>query len=444
MKVFRYFIFICVVFGVLTAISHESFAVNTYKKETLPNGLTVLIKHNPDSKVFAINVLAKGRSILEPSDKAGISEIVNRMLIKGAGDYTAAELARAFDMHGVKLTLHDNPYIPYDDRYTSRDFAFIKMETIDEYATGAVDLLSIMISKPTFPVNEVEDVRRAIMGILGMNKGSTYKTARNLFYSEMFEGTSYDKEILGSMRTIGSITKEDIEDFYKILYAPENLIIAVVSNIPIDRCSQMITEAFGNMQSSGYEYPEYPVLQPVKKIVKTHQKMDKDQVYIYLGNIVPGLGDPDYPALVIGSSALSTRLGLELREKQGLAYSVGAGLGSYPGFGMFYCVMGTGYQNYNKSLRGIKGEIGKIRSEGITEKERDNIVNSLWGSMLTRNLSRANQAYYMAAYEYLGVGYQYWDQFIDDLRKVTVREVQLTAEKYFPENSYILATVGKK
>jgi zinc protease len=106
--------------------------------------------------------------------------------------------------------------------------------------------------------------------------------------------------------------------------------------------------------------------------------------------------------------------------------------------------MGTGYRNFNKSIRGIKGEIAKIRTEGITDEERVNTVNSLWGSMLTRNLSRANQAYYMSVYEFLGVGYQYWDKFIDDLRKVTVREVQLTAEKYMPENNYILATVGKK
>jgi len=148
--------------------------------------------------------------------------------------------------------------------------------------------------------------------------------------------------------------------------------------------------------------------------------------------------------LIIATAALSTRMGLELREKQGLAYSVGSSISLFPGFGIFSATMGTGYKNYEKALSGIQSEIAKICSDGVTDEERTNTTNSLWGSILTRDLSRINQAYYMALYEYLGVGYQYWDEFIDDLRAVTTQQVRQTAEKYLPQNSYVLATVGKK
>ncbi|MBD3168366.1 MAG: hypothetical protein GF307_02710 [candidate division Zixibacteria bacterium] len=444
MKKLTMSIIVLTIAGIMAFTPMWGEAQNIYKKEVLPNGLTVLIKSNPDSKVFAACVLSKGRSVIEPPMKTGISEFVNRMLTKGTENYSGAELSRKMDMHGMQLTLYDNPYIPYDDRYTTRSFAFIKMETIDEYADGAIELLAEIIRRPAFPENKIEEVRGQIMGILGMNSGSTYKNARDLFYKELFHDTPYEKTILGNPRTIGMINRDDLVQHHKKMYAPENMVIAVVTNLPTERCYEMISTAFSDMEKSGFDYPEYPKPSPVKATVKSHQQMDKDQVYIYMGNITPGIADPDFPALQIASAALSTRLKLELREEEGLAYSVGSGMGAYPGFGMFLCTMGTGYKNLDKALNGIKGEISKIRAEGITSEERINTTNNLWGSMLTRNLTRANQAYYMAVYEYYGAGYQHWDELINDLRAVTTREVQLVAEKYLPEDNYVLTTVGKK
>ncbi len=417
---------------------------NHYKKETLTNGLTVIIKSNPDSKVFAVNILVKGRAYLEPKGKTGITEFVNRMLLKGTDVNNAVQLSKKLDDNGIKMTLYDNPYIPYDDIYTSRAFAFVKMETIDEYADPSLNLLAEIIGRPSFPKDKIEEVRQEIIGLLGMNSGSTYKNARNIYYKELFGDAPYSKTVLGDMKTINSITRDDLVRFHKILYDPENLIMAVATNIPVDICFNKIRTIFRDLPKSGYEYLAPPKVEPVKGIAKSHKYMKKDQVYIYLGNITAGIDNPSYPALLIATSALSTRMKLNLREKQGLAYSVGAGISLFPNFGIFTCGMGTGYKNYYKAIKGIKGEINKIRTEGITDIERENTVNSLWGSMLTRNLSRINQAYYMALFEYLGVGYRYWDKYIDNLRAVTTREVQLTAEKYIPWNNYVLATVGRK
>ena len=163
----------CLLLGNLVVFNAKADAKSTYHREILPNGLTVLIKSNPDSRVFAVNILAKGRSLLEPDDKAGISEFVNRMLTKGTKSYTSEKLARSLDNNGIKLTLVDNPYIPYDDRYTSRAFAFVKMETIDEFANASLGLLAEIIVEPTFPDDKIEEVRNEIIGVLGMDMGST-------------------------------------------------------------------------------------------------------------------------------------------------------------------------------------------------------------------------------------------------------------------------------
>lgn len=444
MRKSAYLVIFIIAVTILLYNANPALSRTVYFKKVLDNGLTVLIKSNPDSKVFAVNVLAKGRSALEAEGKTGLSEFVNRMMLKGTKDYDAEELSRVLDHNGVQLTLHDNPYIPYDDRYTSQAFAFVKLETIDEFAEPALGLLAQIVGYPTFPEDKIEEVRGEIQAVLGMNMGSTYKNAASLFREELFPESPYSKDVLGNMRTISSITQADLVTHHAILYAPENLIMAVAANIPPEICVQMIETEFGELSNIGYDYPAPQYVEPISDRARTHKYMDKDQVYIYYGNIVPGIDNPSYPALKIAASALSTRLKLELREEQGLAYSVGSGISLYPELGVFAASMGTGHRNFNQAFGGIRNEIRKLQTDGITEQERVNTTNSLWGSMLSRNLARINQAYYMALHEYLGVGYQYWDSYIDKLRAVTTQEVQAAAVKYIPYNNYVLATVGKK
>jgi len=104
--------------------SAQEINYNKFVHEILPNGLDLIIKYNPDSRVYAINILGKDRSLLEPEGKDGITDFVNRMLVMGADGMGADEVQNALDDIGAEITANDNPYIPYDDRYTSRAYSF--------------------------------------------------------------------------------------------------------------------------------------------------------------------------------------------------------------------------------------------------------------------------------------------------------------------------------
>ena len=144
----------------------------------------------------------------------------------------------------------------------------------------------------------------------------------------------------------------------------------------------------------------------------------------------------------VAAAILSGRLRDELREKQGLAYTVGASAALDKNFGWFVCTMGTGAENYEKAKDGILAEIERLKSEPPTKEELTTAVNDIWGSYLSANLSRINQAYYMGVYEYLGLGYNYGDKFVGDIRSVTPEQVQTVAQKYFDTKNYVLATAG--
>ncbi len=416
----------------------------TYRRGVLPNGLTLVVKSNSDSRVFALNVIGKNRSASEPPGKTGITDFVNKMIEKGTTSLNAKDLSQELAYIGAKVTVGDMPWISHDDFYTTRQYAFLKFETIDEYTEEGLAIFADMIKNPAFDSAEVEDTRRMLMGILGRQSGSTLDVCRDLFYETLFENHPYAKSINGSQRSVGMITRDDLVDFHHKFYSPGNLIITVGTNYDADTMMAMLTETFGGMPSVDFSHPASVPEGRIKGIRGAHHEMDKEQVYIFLGGFLAGANDADAVAIRVAAEVLSDRLQLNLREKQGLAYSVGAGANFDPEFGWYICSIGTGFQNFETARDGILAEIEKLKDGGPSSEELETAKNSLWGRTLTRRLSRINQAYYMGVNEYLGLGYDYEKRFVPAMQALTVDDIKAAAQKYFDTDNYVIATVGKK
>ncbi|OGC90802.1 MAG: hypothetical protein A2W25_12765 [candidate division Zixibacteria bacterium RBG_16_53_22] len=412
--------------------------------EVLPNGLDLIISHNPDSRVFAINILAKNRAANEPEGKTGITDFVNRMLALGADSMNAEQIQNRLDDIGAELTTNDNPYIPYDDRYTSRSFSFIKFETIDEYAEQGTKLLFDIVARAQFPESEIGKTKKKVMGILGMSSGSTYQVCRDLMYKNLFKGHPFGNPVMGSMETVGSFMREDLVAHHRHFYAPNNMIMAVATNLDPEIVKAWVYLTFGTMLGDSTPYANGQSVEKPKGIVTAHQEMDKEQVYIYMGMITPGLKSPDAPAIHMASTIISSRMGLNLREKQGLAYSVGMGVEFMPDYGWAVADMGTGFKNMEIAQRGMVERINSIKNEAPSEKELQKAQNSTWGSMLLARASRINQAFYMCKNQFLGAGYDYENDYLTKVRKVKPQDVQRVAKAYFDTGNMVVATVGKR
>ncbi len=413
-----------------------------YLHQTLPNGLEVIIKSNPYSQVQAFMVLGKNRAASEPVGKEGITDFVNRMLTHGSKNYTNEQMSRALAAIGGNLTANDNPYIPYDDRYTSRQFSFLKLETISDFTDQGVTLLSELVKNATFPDAEVEKVRGEIMGILGMQSGSTSDQAKNVYYNLLFKDTRFTSPETGTMRSVGSITADDLKTHYREFYAPNNIILAVCTDLAPQQMLAKLTAAFGDMPR--VDAKSAAVVAPVQIAgeVKENIPMEKKQAYMYIGNAVCGASSPDAVALRVAVDILSTRLGKVLREQRGLAYRVGAGVGFDKSFGWFSAAMGTGVENYAAAKNGILQVIDSMRTVDVSAGELERSINSLWGSQLTARLSRINQAYYMAVNQFLVGKYDVEDDLISAMKAVTAADIKRVAQKYLDTKNYVLATVG--
>ena len=414
-----------------------------YYREVLANGMTVIIKSSPDSRVFAMNVLGKNRTANEPENKEGITDFVNHCLEKGTVTRNARELSRDLARIGASVTLYDNPWIPYDDRYTTRRFSFLKFETIDEFAEKGFHLFSEMLLFPSFDSSEVENVRRSLMGSLGRKTAKPRDVARDLFFATMFEGSDYGRTITGTARSIGSIGIDDIREHHHRFYAPENLILTIGTNQPVAKVKSWVDRMYGRLTPAGmtYDSAAAPQMIPERRVNK--YPMESEQIALYLGCPLPGAGSGEAAAIKVATSILSERLYLNLREKQGLAYSVGAGTVLDKHFGWQYSVISTAADNYQRALDGIVLQIDKLKLDGPTAEEIYSARNQLWGSLSRAKLSRINQAYYLAVDEYLGLGLGHDQEYLNALAVVTVSDIRRVMARYFMTDFYVLAAAGK-
>jgi zinc protease len=424
--------------------STASSSKSKYVKEILPNGLEIIIRSNPDSKVFALNILGKNRTASEPEGKTGLVNFINSMLDKGTAKRSAEAIAQQLASIGAQLKLTDDPNVPYDDIYTSRLYSFIRFETLDEFADQGGELLSDLVKNSKFPQDEVEKTRAEIISIIKRENESTSKTCSNLFYAELFKDHPYGKTVLGDENTLSSITQSDLIDFHRKFYSPQNMILTVVSSLPSDKVLALIKNNFGDIASVDFATPSIPLTKPITSPEEVFKEMKKEQVYLYLGNLLPGINSPDAPALEVANSILSSRLGLNLREKKGLAYSVGSSVNFDREFGWFIASIGTRPKNYKEALDGILNEMNQIKENPVSDNELETAKNSLWGNLLFYRLSRINQAYYMGVNEFLGAGYDYDEKHLGKIRAVTKEQVKDVAQKYLDTKNYVLAVVGKK
>ncbi|MDF1545481.1 MAG: pitrilysin family protein [bacterium] len=415
-----------------------------YHREELANGLTVFVKSRPGNKIFAMNVLGKNRTVNEPPGKEGITDFVNRMVERGTVTRSGRELTRDLAAIGANTTLYDNPWIPYDDRYTSRRFSFLKFETIDDYAEKGFYLFSEMLLNPSFDSIEIENVRQSMIGVAMRNSGKASDVAKALFYKTMLGDSAYGRTVMGNARSIGMISKADLVEHHSKFYSSENMILTIVTARPVAEIMNWIDRSYGRLTSTGFQsaVASAPVL-PITTI-NVHEEMDKEQISIYVGGPLVGVEETEKSSLSVAMSILSTRLYQTLREKQGLAYSVGAGHQFDRHFGWYYCRIGTSFENYQQAIDGINLQIEKLTFDGPTEAEISKARNKIWGRLMSAKLSSINQAYYLGLDEFLGYSKDRDDEFLAELASVDINSIRRACSKYVRTGGQIVASAGKK
>ncbi len=403
---------------------------------SLSNGSTLYFHPFEGAPRVAMNIYVHGGNRLE--SKAGIADMVDDLLTEGTTKRTAEQIA--IDMDSLSLDLEND---------TRRDYSIMSATFLEEDLDASLEFMADMLFNSTLDSYEKEKVR--LHGELVMELDSPRNRSHDIFMTELFKDSPYRASHSNILETIPQITSvAPLQAFYKSIYTPNNMLISVAGDIDVDRVKDKIEKYF--QASSGEnrqsENPPQELKIPEDRYL-TYAKDDTNQLHIYKGWFAPPLEHPDYPAMVVlntilGGAGLTSRLFIELRDKQGLAYTVRSQYESSRYAGIFMLYIGTEPSNRDKALKGFEVECGKLMEHPVGHQELDEAKENILGRRVVYLETAPQQCTYIGNQVALGLTLEQMEQLPERIQAVTALEVQEVAQRYMGKPSIITAVGPSK
>ncbi|MEM6886234.1 MAG: pitrilysin family protein, partial [Verrucomicrobiota bacterium] len=253
------------------------------------------------------------------------------------------------------------------------------------------------------------------------------------------------RNILGDTAEVEKFTREDVVEFHKARLTKDAVVFSVSGNYDADQAKSLFTQYF---PSSEFDQPATETASLASDFGGTGQTLevdtDKVQAIVQIG--FPGISieSEDRVALDLidqSLSGLASRLFMRIRERQSLAYFVGAAqlVGIDPGYFMFYA--GTRPDTSIKVRDEILDEIGLIVEDGLDPDEFKRAKAQVNGKRLLQNQSSAQQAMIASLNVLYGLGIDYEDNYQAKLDALTPEDVHAVAKKVFGEKNYVCVIV---
>lgn len=406
---------------------------------TFKNGLTLLHKQTTNNEIVGLVLYIKTGAAEEMPEKAGLTNLMMRVLAKGTKNRTADEIAEETASLGAALSPS-----------AGNDYCTVSMQCVKDDLPVALELLADITFNPTFPLDEVELERRRVLASIRMGEDQVSVVAAKRFMRELYGAHSYGIPLEGEVDTLPEITPQDLSERHQATFVPSNMVFSVVGNVNAQKLSELIEANFGQvMLAKDSDYRANKIIAPGGSRAEIFK--DSEQGYVVLGHLTCPVGHPDEPAVKVASAILgggmSSRLFAELRDRQGLAYSVGARATFFQLQGHMMAFIGTSAANlapseeFNGASRaehGLWNEIQNLRETPVTDEELERAKNYIAGAYLRAHERNVQQASYYGFWHLTGRGVEYDQKYVDSIREVTSRDIMRVANKYFLEPTIVV------
>jgi zinc protease len=411
----------------------------TITRTTLDNGLVVLVKSNPNNPSVTLRGRVRAGGLYDTDKTAGLAHYATAAFQRGTRKRTFQKLNEELDRAGMSFGIGAGlETIGFSGKSLVEDFDHL------------LDLASDVLLRPTFPKDEVEKLRNQILTDLKEAEQDTqhvaYRDFRELCYPPLHP---YHRLSEGRVETIKRIPIDVLESFHDRYVRPDMATVVIVGDISSDLAVEKIERAFGRWKARGlppaYVIPEAPP--PAHVMRKESPLPGKTQLDIILGTVGVRRTDPDYYALnlgdlILGRLGLYGRLGASVRDKQGLAYYVYSGVEASLGPGPWAVHAGVNPKNLDAAIRGIVGEIQKVRAEPVSADELGEAKDFVTGSLALRLETNDGVAAMLADIELFDLGMDYLQRYPNIIRSISADQILAVMEKHLPVDNYALAIAG--
>jgi zinc protease len=388
----------------------------------LGNGMTVLVRENPTAPVVAISLMVGMGTRWETRQNAGISNFLQLMVVRGTTSLDGTQIASAADRMGGSI-----------DAYGDADYSEIAATALSRFWGEMLDLVAEVGLRPSIPDGTTQAVRDFLVRQIRNRAEKPYDAAFDSLMARTYGDHPYAWDPLGLKESLERMDRAALLAHYRRHYVPGAMVLAVSGKVKSAEVVARAERLFGAVPAAPVPAPSTMAV-PAPATARTVLTVPGAQAQILMGGLAPSLTDPDLAAMKVVSTVLggglASRFFSELRDKQGLAYTTAAREPMRVGAGYFLALLGTAPANKEKAEAALREQLERIQRQAVSDEELRVAKAYVLGSLAMDRRTNARQAWYMASLEVAGVGHEFLDRYVAQVRAVTKADVQLAAQRY--------------
>lgn len=415
-----------------------------HRLSKLKNGINLITIPVKGTKAITVLALFPVGSRYETKKISGASHFVEHLMFKGTEKRpTSLDISRELDAVGADY-----------NAFTNKDYTGYYIRVRSTQLKLAFDLLSDMLFHSSFDKEEIEKEKGVIVEELHMYEDNPTMAVDMMFDRLMFGDTPLGWDIGGSPQSVKSVTRDELYQYYRQVYRPDNMVLAVAGDVDTKKIKKLMPYFSdkkdngikakirkNNFKKNTWSKSKIPL---AKRVEVGTRKVD--QMHMIMG--YPGICITDknkYTLAVllnILGGSMSSRLFVEVREKRGLAYMVRAGAGAFRDVGIVQIQAGLDPARFKEAVKVIKEELTKISTEFVSDKELREAKTNLAGrtTLAMEDYSAQAEMYAKQFWFYTKISTP--EESIRKIRKVTKEQVKNLAKNLFKDDQMRLSVIG--
>lgn len=330
-----------------------------FETYTLPNGIRGIHRQVRSGVTHCALVVNSGSRDERPSEY-GIAHFTEHALFKGTERRKAYQVNCRLENLGGEL-----------NAYTTKEDTTLHATTLRHDFSRAVELISDVIFRSTYPEKELRKEREVIADEINTYKDSPSERIYDDFEDMIFAGSELGHNILGSKASIQRISTAEIKSFVGRTYTTDQMVFSSIGNFSAKSAQAVAERYLSDFQSTKREYQRIvpAVYEAFDKRISRHTH----QSHGIIGTRGYGITDERRLPLallvnILGGPSANSLLNLLLREKYGLSYNVEASYTPYSDSGIVGIYFSSDHANTEQCIELIEEEIARLRGELITPR----------------------------------------------------------------------------
>ncbi|MGA7926620.1 MAG: pitrilysin family protein [Candidatus Sulfotelmatobacter sp.] len=407
--------------------------VRSIRRQVLPHGLTVITEQMEHIRSASIGIWLETGSRDETPQSNGISHFIEHMVFKGTKHRTAEEIARQVDSIGGNM-----------DAFTSKECICFNVKVLDEHVPLALEILTDLVLYPNFTDEDIARERGVILEEIKMDEDNPDYLVHEIFTQNFWKDHPLGKPILGTKETVKKFERQAVLDTYIHRFAPGNIIVAAAGHLDHDQFVDLVVKHFEHLKpaQNGFHSPAPKI---VPRIVLRNKKA-LEQVQLCIGvPAYPIAHEKRYAGYILNTllgGGMSSRLFQNIRERQGLAYSIYSDLNPYRDTGCMAVYAGTSLASAAKVVQSVVGEFRDLKTRPVPEEELRRSKDQLKGSLMLSLESSTARMSNLARQEMYFDRFQDLDELVQKIEAVTADDLQSLAQEFFKTESVAVTALG--